>query len=226
MSPYVYIRIIYIPWIHLGLSASSGMYKSLYICLVYYFLETLDLPVILQQKKIPNIRIHTCQNWPSTPSLETSWVTTLYGMLLTLTWQIQASPYYETLLELQQSEEILSGAWFSIMFRSTAQSMKEGLHMRGCSPLMITKSVWSWIDTERTRQKCNFCKWEKSVPIRTFPTAFLVRATPKSNSVDNVRALQGDATVLEKAIKLWWEWDNNRTLVDEGGSSHNRWWES
>ena len=29
-----------------------------------------------------------------------------------------------------------------------------------------------------------------------------VRATPKSNSVDNVRALQGDATVLEKAIKL------------------------
>ena len=25
----------------------------------------------------------------------------------------------------------------------------------------------------------------------------LVRATPKSNSVDNVRALQGDATVLE-----------------------------
>ena len=29
-----------------------------------------------------------------------------------------------------------------------------------------------------------------------------VRATPKSNSVDNVQALQGDATVLEKAIKL------------------------
>ena len=29
-----------------------------------------------------------------------------------------------------------------------------------------------------------------------------VRATPKSNSVDNVRALQGDATVLEKGIKL------------------------
>ena len=29
-----------------------------------------------------------------------------------------------------------------------------------------------------------------------------VRATPKSNSVDNVRALQGDATVLEDAIKL------------------------
>jgi len=29
-----------------------------------------------------------------------------------------------------------------------------------------------------------------------------VRATPKSNSVDNVRALQGDATVLEKTIKL------------------------
>ena len=54
----------------------------------------------------------------------------------------------------------------------------------------------------------------------------IVRATPKSNSVDNVRALQGDATVLEKAIKLWWERDNNRTLVDEGGSSHNRWWES
>ena len=157
----------------MGLSTSYGMYKSLYICLVYYFLEPLDLPVILQQKKIPNIRIHTCQNWPSTPSLETSWVTTLYGMLLTLTWQIQASPYYETLLELQQSEEILSGAWFSIIFRSTAQSMKEGLHMRGCRPLMITKSVWSWIDTERTRQKCNSCKWEKSVPIRTFPTAFL-----------------------------------------------------
>ena len=32
--------------------------------------------------------------------------------------------------------------------------------------------------------------------------ALVVRATPKSNSVDNVRALQGDATVLEKAIKL------------------------
>ena len=30
----------------------------------------------------------------------------------------------------------------------------------------------------------------------------VVRATPKSNSVDNVRALQGDATVLENAIKL------------------------
>ena len=30
----------------------------------------------------------------------------------------------------------------------------------------------------------------------------IVRATPKSNSVDNVRALQGDATVLENAIKL------------------------
>ena len=30
----------------------------------------------------------------------------------------------------------------------------------------------------------------------------VVRATPKSNSVDNVRALQGDATVLEKTIKL------------------------
>ena len=30
----------------------------------------------------------------------------------------------------------------------------------------------------------------------------IVRATPKSNSVDNVRALQGDATVLEDAIKL------------------------
>ena len=29
-----------------------------------------------------------------------------------------------------------------------------------------------------------------------------VRATPKSNSVDNVWALQGDATVLEKVIKL------------------------
>ena len=29
-----------------------------------------------------------------------------------------------------------------------------------------------------------------------------VRATPKSNSVDKVRALQGDATVLEDAIKL------------------------
>ena len=29
-----------------------------------------------------------------------------------------------------------------------------------------------------------------------------VRATPKSNCVDNVRALQGDATVLEKTIKL------------------------
>ena len=32
--------------------------------------------------------------------------------------------------------------------------------------------------------------------------AMHVRATPKSNSVDNVWALQGDATVLEKAIKL------------------------
>ena len=30
----------------------------------------------------------------------------------------------------------------------------------------------------------------------------IVRATPKSNSVDNVRAIQGDATVLEKTIKL------------------------
>ena len=30
----------------------------------------------------------------------------------------------------------------------------------------------------------------------------IVKATPKSNSVDNVRALQGDATVLENAIKL------------------------
>ena len=30
----------------------------------------------------------------------------------------------------------------------------------------------------------------------------IVRATPKSNSVDNVRALQGDAMVLEDAIKL------------------------
>ena len=30
----------------------------------------------------------------------------------------------------------------------------------------------------------------------------LVRATPKSNSVDNMRALQGNATVLEDAIKL------------------------
>ena len=29
-----------------------------------------------------------------------------------------------------------------------------------------------------------------------------VRATPKSNSVDNVQALQGDATVLEDVIKL------------------------
>ena len=57
-------------------------------------------------------------------------------------------------------------------------------------------------------------------------TIAIVRATPKSNSVDNMRALQGDATVLEKAIKLWWERDNNRTLVDEGGSSHYRWWES
>ena len=33
-------------------------------------------------------------------------------------------------------------------------------------------------------------------------TTMAVRATPKSNSVDNVRALQGDATVLEKTIKL------------------------
>ena len=29
-----------------------------------------------------------------------------------------------------------------------------------------------------------------------------VRATPKSNSMDNMWALQGDATVLEDAIKL------------------------
>ena len=35
--------------------------------------------------------------------------------------------------------------------------------------------------------------------IRVIP---IVRATPKSNSVDNVRALQGDATVLETTIKL------------------------
>ena len=37
-------------------------------------------------------------------------------------------------------------------------------------------------------------------PILTLGGA--VRATPKSNSVDNVRALQGDAMVLENAIKL------------------------
>ena len=34
------------------------------------------------------------------------------------------------------------------------------------------------------------------------PDCIAVRATPKSNSGDNVRALQGDATVLEDAIKL------------------------
>ena len=34
------------------------------------------------------------------------------------------------------------------------------------------------------------------------PMLNVVRATPKSNSVDIVRALQGDATVLEDAIKL------------------------
>ena len=60
----------------------------------------------------------------------------------------------------------------------------------------------------------------------TMQDQITVRATPKSNTVDNVRALQGDATVLEQTIKLWWERDNNRTLVDEGGSTHYRWWES
>ena len=34
------------------------------------------------------------------------------------------------------------------------------------------------------------------------PYNIAVRATPKSNSVDDVRALQGDATVLEDAIKI------------------------
>ena len=40
------------------------------------------------------------------------------------------------------------------------------------------------------------------VGVRKQAQSPIVRATPKSNSVDNVRALQGDATVLEKAIKL------------------------
>ena len=40
------------------------------------------------------------------------------------------------------------------------------------------------------------------LPVAGGGVIVLVRATPKSNSVDNVRALQGDATVLEDAIKL------------------------
>ena len=43
-------------------------------------------------------------------------------------------------------------------------------------------------------------KWQvERLPVDDNDDASLedVRATPKSNSVDNVRALQGDATVLE-----------------------------
>ena len=79
-----------------------------------------------------------------------------------------------------------------------------------------------WVNGGGTFSKAGI--FSKGLPLISL--IILVRATPKSNSVDNVRALQGDTTVLEKTIKLWWERDNNRTLVDEGGSSHNRWWES
>ena len=68
--------------------------------------------------------------------------------------------------------------------------------------------------------------WQKNDQKVTKEEMKNVRATPKSNSVDNVRALQGDTTVLEDVIKLWWRWDNNRTSVDKGFSTHSRWWES
>ena len=45
-------------------------------------------------------------------------------------------------------------------------------------------------------------KKECKMHFTSSPAALGVRATPKSNSVDNVQALQGDATVLEKVIKL------------------------
>ena len=70
-EPYVYIRIIYISWIHLGLSASAGRHKPLYICLVFYFLKPLDLSVIVQQKKnakhkdsyMPELALNPKYNW-------------------------------------------------------------------------------------------------------------------------------------------------------------------
>ena len=43
---------------------------------------------------------------------------------------------------------------------------------------------------------------EEGTPPPNHMYSLSVRATPKSNSVDNVRALQGDATVLEDMIKL------------------------
>ena len=58
------------------------------------------------------------------------------------------------------------------------------------------------------------------------PDCIAVRATPKSNSVDNMQTLQGNARSFKDVIKVWWEWDNNRMSVDEGFSTHNRWWES
>ena len=53
-------------------------------------------------------------------------------------------------------------------------------------------------DGNGNRRSVN-CIFKIDVSNSLLPT---VRATPNSNSVDIVRALQGDATVLENAIKL------------------------
>ena len=51
----------------------------------------------------------------------------------------------------------------------------------------------NWWKLGNVSSRVNFCPWPN------------VRATPKSNSVDNVRALQGNATAFKYTIKLWWD---------------------
>ena len=64
----------------------------------------------------------------------------------------------------------------------------------------------AWVVVSRVRAAILVLVVTKVAVFRPFGSGVAavvdVRATPKSNSMDNVRALQGDTMVLEDAIKL------------------------
>ena len=65
-------------------------------------------------------------------------------------------------------------------------------------PIVLSDGLARLLNSCQTDDIVTMCKQHKVIPANHFGARpGCVRATPKSNSVDNVRALQGDATVLE-----------------------------